>query len=71
MKELKQLILDTDEEIKKLDETDPKYKQNYLEQYMDARRESGFDDTMVQNSDTFMKYLGDDINLEEVLQNNN
>ncbi len=70
MKELKQLILDTDEEIKKLDETDPKYKQNYLEQYMEARRESGFDDTMVQNSDTFMKYLGDDVNLEEVLQNN-
>lgn len=67
MIELKQLIRDTDEEIKKLDEQDPKYKENYLQQYMDARRESGFDDTMIQNSDTFMKYLGDDVNLDEIL----
>jgi hypothetical protein len=67
MAELKQLIRDTDDEIKKLDETDPKYKENYLKQYMDARRESGFDDTMIQNSDTFMRYLGDDINLDEIL----
>jgi hypothetical protein len=67
MTELKQLIRETDEEIKKLDETDSKYKENYLQQYMDARRESGFDDTMIQNSDTFMKYLGDDVNLDEIL----
>lgn len=68
MVELKKLIRDTDDEIKQLDDKDPKYKELYLEQYMNARRESGFDDTKIDQSDTFMKYLGDDINLDEVLQ---
>lgn len=67
MEELKQLIRDTDAEIKKLDESDPIFKQNYFEQYMEARKASGFNDEMIQNSDTFMKYLGDDVDLNEVL----
>lgn len=67
MQELKQLILDTDGEIKTLDASDPSYKANYFERYMEARKDSGFNDEMIQNSDTFMKYLGDDINLEELL----
>lgn len=67
MTELKTLIRETDNEIKRLDETDVSYKANYLQQYMDARKESGFNDDMVQNSDTFMKYLGDDIDLDELL----
>jgi hypothetical protein len=68
MEELKKLIIDTDNEIKELDERDSKYKQNYLEQYMNARRESGFDDTKINQSETFMRYLGDDINLDELLK---
>ncbi len=67
MQELKQLIFDTDGEIKTLDASDPSYKENYFERYMEARKDSGFNDEMIQNSDTFMKYLGDDINLEELL----
>lgn len=67
MDNLKQLIRDTDAEIRLLDEKDESYKQEYLERYMEARKASGFDDDMVKNSDTFMKYLGDDINLDELL----
>lgn len=68
MEELRKLILDTDAEIRRLDDEDYMYKQNYLEQYMHARKESGFDDTKINASETFMKYLGDDINLEDILK---
>lgn len=67
MDELRQLIWDTDAEVKTLDEKDSSYKQNYFEHYMEARKASGFNDEMIQNSDTFMKYLGDDIDLHELL----
>lgn len=68
MNELKQLIRDTNDEIKELDDKDPKYKEQYLDTYMEARRESGFDDTKMNQSETFMKYLGDDIDIEELLK---
>lgn len=67
MDQLKQLIRDTDKEIRRLDVEDPAYKEEYLERYMEARKESGFDDEKIQTSDTFMKYLGDDIDLDELL----
>lgn len=68
MNELKQLIRDTDEEIKQLDNKDPKYKEDYLDTYMEARRQSGFDDSKINKSETFMKYLGDDIDIDELLK---
>jgi hypothetical protein len=67
LKELKKLILDTDREITTIDQRDPSCKEKYLEQYMEARRLSGFDDEKIKQSDTFMKYLGDDVDLGRLL----
>ena len=67
MRELKELIYNTDKEIQALDASDPTLIEEYHQRYMDARRESGFTDEMVQDTDTFMKYLGNDVNLDELL----
>lgn len=67
MRELKALIYDTDKEIQAMDKQDSTLIEQYHERYMDARRESGFTDEMVNDTDTFMKYLGNDINLDELL----
>lgn len=67
MRELKDLIYNTDKEIQAMDANDPTLIEQYHQRYMDARRESGFTDEMVQDTDTFMKYLGNDVNLDELL----
>lgn len=67
MAEIRDLILTTNKEIQDLDNSHPEYKEQYLERYMEARRESGFDDSKLNASDTFMKYLGDDVDFETLL----
>lgn len=67
MRELKELIYNTDKEIQVMDANDSTLIEQYHQRYMDARRESGFTDEMVQDTDTFMKYLGNDVNLDELL----
>lgn len=67
MRELKDLIYNTDKEIQAMDANDSTLIEQYHQRYMDARRESGFTDEMVQDTDTFMKYLGNDVNLDELL----
>ena len=67
MRELKELIYNTDNEIQAMDKQDSTLIEQYHERYMDARRESGFTDEMVNDTDTFMRYLGNDVNLDELL----
>lgn len=69
MKELRELIYKTDTEIKDMDKKDSTLIEQYHQRYMDARRESGFTDEMIHDTDTFMKYLGDDVNLDDILNN--
>jgi hypothetical protein len=67
MRELKELVYNTDVEIQEMDKNDPTLIEQYHKRYMDARIESGFTEDMVNDTDTFMKYLGNDVNLDEVL----
>lgn len=67
MKELKELIITTDSELRTMDKNDSTLIEQYHQRYMDARHESGFTEEMAKDTDTFMKYLGNDINLDELL----
>lgn len=67
MRELKTLILTTDAEINSMDANDPTLIEQYHQRYMDARRESGLSDDMVNDTDTFMRYLGNDVDIYELL----
>lgn len=61
MEEMKNTIIKTRDEIKKMDDKDKSYSENYFEKYCKARAESGLDNST--NQETFMKFLVEDVDL--------
>jgi len=63
IKEIKEIMLKTRIEIKNLENSNPNYKENYYEKYINAIKESGFKDSKEDMDTTFLKYLVEDVNL--------
>lgn len=63
MEEVKQAILNARSDIVELDLEYPDFKDSFFEKYMEARRDSGLDETREQAQDTFIKYLVEDAEL--------
>lgn len=64
--ELKKLIEGAQEEITVMDEKDSTLKDVYINKYLYARRECGIPE---KDDETFMKYMGDDVDLQELFTN--
>jgi len=64
MKELKEIILKTRENIKIMDEEYPEFQKSYYEKYMDARRQAGIKETTEDSQANFIKYLVEDAPLD-------
>lgn len=58
MDEMKDIIIKTRKQIAEMEEKDSSYKENYYQKYLDARSQSGLDNSV--NQDTFMKFLVED-----------
>ena len=63
MEEVKGIILNTRELIKKLDDEFPDYKTSYYEKYMQARRDAGIKETSDDLNANFLKFLVQDAEL--------
>lgn len=63
MDEMKNNILKTRKEITEMDNENSEYKEQYYEKYMSARRESGLDDSKMDDNDNFTRYLCEDLDL--------
>jgi hypothetical protein len=61
MDQMKETIIKTREQIKKMEKENDSYSKNYFKKYCDARKESGLDNSA--NQDTFMKFLVEDVEL--------
>ena len=60
MKEIKEIIIKTREELKDMDDDNIDYSKRFYDKYMDARRESGLPTT----DESFIKYLNEDADLD-------
>lgn len=56
MEDMKKSIINTREEIKKMDNDDPSFKRGYYERYMNARKEANLPD----DDNSFMQFLVED-----------
>ena len=63
MEEVKGIIINTRELIKKLDDEFPDYKTSYYEKYMQARRDAGIKETSDDLNANFLKFLVQDAEL--------
>ena len=59
--DMKSIVLKTREEIKEMDSVDPTLKDRYMQKYLDARKEAGFEDSKEKTEDNFMRFLVEDI----------
>ena len=59
MDQMRTGFLKATERIQELDESDPQFKDQYRDKYMEARRESG----IPENNDSFIQYLGLDLSI--------
>jgi hypothetical protein len=74
LKEVRDIIMKSRDELAKLDEAHPDFKDKYFEKYMDARRKAGLDEKVRETQDNFIKYMVEDVVLptidtDEVLPN--
>lgn len=53
-------------EIEQLDKTDPSLKESYYKRYMDARKQAGLSTSKVDTDTSFMKFLVEDLFIQEV-----
>lgn len=63
MAEVKEIILKTREEIAKMDEETPEFKDKYYEKYMKARQDAGLTEEPQESQDNFIKYMVEDADL--------
>jgi hypothetical protein len=63
MAEIKNIIIKTREELTKLNEEHPTFKDSYFEKYMKARKDAGITETMEETSGNFIKYMVEDVDL--------
>lgn len=62
LENMKQVIIRTREEIKKMDEENPDYASQHLERYLKARKDAGIPEGHT-TEDNFVKYMVEDIDL--------
>ena len=62
IEDMKKTCRETDDKIKQIDEASPHFKEQYLEKYMEARRNAGIPET----DDSLIKYMGDDFSVDEL-----
>jgi len=60
------LIAKAKREVEQLDEKDPTLNSKYLERYLNARKQAGLKTSEAELTESFMKYLVDDIPIPEV-----
>jgi len=60
------LIAKARHEIEELDKVYPELKTTYFQKYMDARKQAGFSSSKVEQDQSFMKYLVEDLKLPAV-----
>jgi hypothetical protein len=58
LKEMKDIIIKTRQEIEDMEKKDESYSNNYYKKYCDARKDAGLDNSA--NQETFMKFLVED-----------
>ena len=60
IEEVKNIILKTRKEISEMDQEHPTFNETYYEKYMQARRESGLDESKVDGQASFIRFLVED-----------
>ncbi len=60
------LIAKARHEIDVLNNRQPELKDQYLDKYMDARRQAGLSDEIASDDQTFMRYLVEDVSIPEI-----
>jgi hypothetical protein len=66
LKEVREIILKTRNNLSTMDEEYPEFKDKYFEKYMDARRKSGLDEKVRDVQDNFMKYMVEDVSIPTI-----
>jgi hypothetical protein len=64
LKEIKDSIIKSREDLAKLDDEHPTFKDSYLEKYMNARKEAGIVESKEETENNFIKFLVDDAELD-------
>jgi hypothetical protein len=70
MKEIRDILIKTKEDLDEYEKTNSEFKENYLQKYMDARTEAGIKDTKEQLDNSFMKFLVEEATLPGIHDNN-
>jgi hypothetical protein len=60
LNEIRGIIKKTREQVSDMDVEFPDFKNTYYEKYMDARRQSGIDETKIQSESSFLRFLVED-----------
>lgn len=60
LNEIRGIIKKTREQVVEMDGEFPDFKNTYYEKYMDARKQSGIDETKVQSESSFLRFLVED-----------
>ena len=63
IKEVKDIILRTRDELEKMEANNTEYKEKYYNKYMKARKDAGFKDTKEEMEANFLKFLVEDAHL--------
>lgn len=61
LKEVRDIILKTREELKVLENDNPEFKEKYFDKYMQARKNAGLDNNIREVQDNFIKYMIEDV----------
>lgn len=64
MKEVKDVVIKTRQQLKELDENHPTFQNSYYEKYMKARRDAGIKESKEESEKNFMKFLVEDAPLD-------
>ena len=57
LKEVRQIIINTRDDITQLDKKHPEFQEKYFEKYMSARKATGLDETVRETQDNFIKFM--------------
>jgi 16S rRNA G966 N2-methylase RsmD len=64
--EVRNIILKTRANLKKLDDENPEFKEKYFEKYMEARKQAGLDENIRDVQDNFMRYMVEDVDIPTI-----
>lgn len=63
MEEVKNIIINTREQLDELDKTNPTFSETYFDKYVQARKDAGIDEDSKTSESNFIKYLVEDAEL--------